>query len=95
MWKLQTDIHRANNIQDMVSTDRRKLTKIMHILKRNNQYGYKEGVSETDAVVKVGKYIEQADNKENVLLMGQQKHLIQSTERYSGPRYTRMGYREK
>ena len=51
----------------------RKLTKIMHIITRNNQYGRKEGISTTDAIIKVDQYIEQADNKAKVLLMGLSK----------------------
>ena len=41
----------------------------MHILTSNNQYGYKEGISTTDAVIKVEQYVGQAGNKEKVLLM--------------------------
>ena len=51
----------------------RKLKKITHILTSDNQYGYEEGISTTDAIIKVEQYIEQADNKEKVLLMGQSK----------------------
>ena len=51
----------------------RKLTKIMHIITRSNQYGYKEGISTTDAIIKVEQYIEQEDDKEKVLLMGLSK----------------------
>ena len=47
----------------------RKLTKITHILTSNNQYGYKEGIPTTDAIIKVEQYIEQADNKGEILLM--------------------------
>ena len=45
----------------------------MHIITRNNQYGRKEGISTTDAIIKVDQYIEQADNKAKVLLMGLSK----------------------
>ena len=41
-----------------------KLTKITHILTSNNQYAYKEGISTTDAIIKVELYIEQTDCKE-------------------------------
>ena len=47
----------------------------MRILTSNNQYGYKEGISTTDTIVKVEQYAEQADNKEKVLLMGLSKAL--------------------
>ena len=46
---------------------------IAHILTRNNQYGYKEGISTTDAIIKVEQYIEQTDRKAKVLLMGLSK----------------------
>ena len=46
----------------------RKRTKIMHILTSNNQYGYKEGISTTDAIIKVDQHIEQADGKAKVLM---------------------------
>ena len=42
----------------------RKLTKITQILTSNNQYAYKEGISTTDAIIKVELYIEQTDCKE-------------------------------
>ena len=41
----------------------------MHIVTSNNQYGYKEGVSTADAIVKVEQYIHQAGNKAKILLM--------------------------
>ena len=47
----------------------RKLTKIMHIITSNNQYGYKEGVSTIDAIIKVEQYIKQTDKKAKILLM--------------------------
>ena len=47
----------------------RQLTKSMHILTSNNQYGCKEGISTTDAIIKVEQYIEQADIRAMVLLM--------------------------
>ena len=46
-----------------------KLTKIMHILTSSKQHEYKEGIATTDAIIKVGQYIGQADSKEKVLLM--------------------------
>ena len=48
----------------------RKLTKISHILTRNNRYGYKEGISTIGAIIKVEQYIEQEERKDKVLLMG-------------------------
>ena len=36
---------------------------MMHILTSNNQYGSKEGISTTDAIIKVEQYIGPADNK--------------------------------
>ena len=47
----------------------RKLTKIMRIITRNSQYGYKEGVSTIDAIMKVEQYIKQTRNKAKILLM--------------------------
>ena len=47
----------------------RKLTKIMHILPSNNKYGYEEGISTTDAIMKAEKYIEQEDKKGKVPVM--------------------------
>ena len=45
----------------------RKLTKLMHIVTRNAQFGYKEGISTTDAEVKIEKYIRRADTKSKIL----------------------------
>ena len=47
----------------------RKLTNIMHILARNNQFGYKEGVSTIDAIIKVEQYIGNANRNAKILLM--------------------------
>ena len=41
----------------------------MNIITSNNQYGYKEGIPTTDAIIKVEQYIEQEDNNGKVLLM--------------------------
>ena len=41
----------------------------MHIITSNNQYGYKEGVSTADAIIKVEQYIQQTGNKAKILLM--------------------------
>ena len=48
----------------------RKLTKIAHILTRNNQLGYKEGISTIDAIIRVEQYIESANRDAKILLMG-------------------------
>ena len=48
----------------------RKLTKITHILTRNNPFGYKEGVSTIDAIIKIEEYIEHANSDAEILLMG-------------------------
>ena len=69
MQELQTNMHNANNIRNLFRTHRKKLTKITHILTSNNQYGYKEGVSKSDAVINVEQYIKQAENKAKILLM--------------------------
>ena len=53
MWKLQTDMSHTDNIQNMVRANNEKLAKIMHILASNNQYGYEEGISTTDAIIQV------------------------------------------
>ena len=68
MWKLKTYMHNANNIQDMVWTDRKKTNQDTHILTCNNQYGYKEGISTIDAIIKVAQYVEQADGNAELLL---------------------------
>ena len=47
----------------------RKLTKIMQIPTRNNQFAYKEGISMIAAIVKVEKYIENASRDAKILLM--------------------------
>ena len=41
----------------------RELTKIMHILTSNNQFGYKEGVSTSDAIIEAEQYIDQSEGK--------------------------------
>jgi len=51
----------------------RKLTKITHIITSNNQYGYKEGVSTIDAIIKVEQYIKRTDRRAKILLMGLSK----------------------
>ena len=48
----------------------RKLTKIIHILTRNDQYGYKEGISTIAAIIKIDQYIGHANRDAEILLMG-------------------------
>ena len=48
----------------------RKLTKIMHILTRNNQFVYKEGISTIDAIIKIEQYVGNANRDAKILLMG-------------------------
>ena len=48
---------------------RGELAKIAHILTSRKQYGFIEGISTTDAIVKVEQYIEQTDCEERVLLI--------------------------
>jgi hypothetical protein len=45
----------------------------MHIITSNNQFGYKEGVSTADAIIKVDQYIKHAGNNAKILLMGLSK----------------------
>ena len=47
-------MHNAYNIQKWHGHIARKLTEIMHIITRNGQFGYKEGISTSDAKIKVG-----------------------------------------
>ena len=47
----------------------RKFTKITHILTRNNQSGYKPGISTTDAIVRIEQYIEQANRDGKILMV--------------------------
>ena len=54
----------------MVRTHCKETDKRTHILTSNSQYIYKEGISTTDAIIKVEQYIEQADSKAKILLMG-------------------------
>ena len=70
MWKLQTNMPNADSIQNMVRTHCKETDKRTHILTSNSQYIYKEGISTTDAIIKVEQYIEQADSKAKILLMG-------------------------
>ena len=42
----------------------------MHILTRNNQFGYKEGISTIDAIIKVEQYIENANRNAKNLVNG-------------------------
>ena len=51
----------------------RKLSKITHILARNFRFGYKEGVSTTDAIIKTERYVEHANRDAEILLMGRPK----------------------
>ena len=68
MWRLQTNIHNAKTIYKIWhGLIARKLTKITHILTRNNQYGYKEGISTIDAIIKIEQYIEH-DNRDAKIL---------------------------
>ena len=47
----------------------RKLTKIMRIMARNNQYGFKEGISTIDAIIKIDQYVERPNREAKILLM--------------------------
>ena len=51
----------------------RKLTNITHILTRNNQFGYKEGISTIDAIIKIEHYVERANRDAKILPMGLSK----------------------
>ena len=51
----------ADHLQDTVRTDRKKLTKITHILTSNNQYGYRDGISTIDEISTEEQYIDQAE----------------------------------
>ena len=51
----------------------RKLPKITHILTISNQFGFKEGISTSDAIIKVEQYIENANRNAKILLMGLSK----------------------
>ena len=59
----------ANNLQNMVRTYRKKTNKIMHIITGNNQFGYKEGVSTADAIIKVEQYIKNTSKNAKIVLM--------------------------
>lgn len=48
----------------------RRLTKLAHVIARNNQYGYEEGISTTYAIIKIERYIEQTDANARLKLMG-------------------------
>ena len=48
----------------------RKLTNIAQILKRNNQFGYKEGTSTIDAIITIEHYVEHAKYEAEILPMG-------------------------
>ena len=41
----------------------------MHIITSNNQFGYKEGVSTADAIIKVEQYIKYDGSNDKILLM--------------------------
>ena len=41
----------------------------MQIRTRNNQFGYKEGISTTDATIRIEQYIEHANRGDKILLM--------------------------
>ena len=69
MRGIQTNMPNANYIQDMVGTHYKKLTKIMHILTRNNQYGYRAGISTSDAIIKMEQYVEHANRGDKIPLM--------------------------
>ena len=47
----------------------RKLTKTIHILARNNQFGYKGGISAIDAIIKVEQCVENSNHDAGILLM--------------------------
>ena len=51
----------------------RTLIKIAHILSRNIQFGYKEGISTIGAIIKIGQYIERANRDADILMMGRPK----------------------
>ena len=55
-WELQAYIPKANYIQNRSGLITRKLTKIIRILARNNQFGHKEGISTIDAIIKIEQY---------------------------------------
>ena len=42
----------------------------MHIITRNNQYGYNEGISAIDAIAKIERYVEHAIRAAGILFMG-------------------------
>ena len=42
---------------------------ILHLLTSNNQYGYKQGLSTIDAIIKIEHYIQNSDNQTKILLM--------------------------
>ena len=63
MLKLPTNMRNTDSIQNMVRTHPNETNKIMPILTSNNQYGYKEGVSTIDAIIKVEQYFKQTGNK--------------------------------
>ena len=71
--KLQAYFPNANHIKIWSGLITRKLTKIAHILTRENQFGYKEGISTIDDIIKFEQYIENANRDAKILRMGLSK----------------------
>ena len=69
MWELPTNMHRANHMQNTGRTYNKKITKTTHMLTRNNQFGYKEGISTIDEITMVELYIEHAIRGAKIILM--------------------------
>ena len=51
----------------------RKLTNLMHIPTRRNQFGYKDGISKIDDIIKVDQYKEHANRDAKISPMGLSK----------------------
>ena len=62
-------MHNANNLQDASGLIARKPKEIMRIFARNIQFGYKDGLSTIDEIVKIEHHIDHADARAGILLI--------------------------
>ena len=59
----------ADNIQNMAKLIAGKLIQILHLMTGHTQYGYKQGLSTLDAILKIEQYIPEETKGAQILLM--------------------------
>jgi len=65
----------ANNTQNSATTPEAETRKILHIIERKSQYGYKHKLSTIDAILRVEERMDKTTQDEHVLIMGLTKAL--------------------